>query len=123
VHDEGDEMRRPIGLLRRGRELTLLAARNSQALVIVVTDRAARNAETGDARVIGRLWAFQLNVAELVIGEPVSIADEGYQHVQRLVELHREFAHRLFEAFDTRDLLTSSGPATSNVIQMPSRLG
>jgi hypothetical protein len=116
-------MRRLDGLLSRGRALSLLTARNSQALVIVMTDRLARKAETGDPRAIGRLWAVQLNLAEILVGEPVSTADEAYRHVQKLVELHREFAHRLFEAFDTRDLLTASDPAESNVIQMPSRLG
>ena len=116
-------MHRPVGLVRQGRALTLLAARNSQALVLVVTDRLARNADTGDPRVIGRLWGAQLKLAELVIDQPVDLADEAYQHVQRMVELHREFVHRLFEAFDTRDLLAEPGPATSNVIKMPSRLG
>ncbi len=116
-------MHSSVELLRRARSLTLLAARNSQALVIVATDRVARNPETGEARAIGRLWAAQLNLAEIAVGEPVGLADEGYQHLQKLVELHREFAHRLFETFDTRDLLNGSGPATSNVIQMPSRLG
>jgi len=116
-------MHRPVELLRRAHVLTLFAARNSQALVIAVTDRLARNGETGDPRAIGRLWVAQLNLAEIVLGEPVALAEEGYQHVQRLVELHREFAHRLFEAFDTRDLLTDPSPAASNVIQMTPRLG
>jgi hypothetical protein len=115
-------MRRAVELIRQGRALTLRTARNSQALVLVATDRMARNADTGNARALGRLWAVQLNLAELVFDEPVSLADEAYLHLQSLVDLHREFAHRLFEALDTRDLLTGPGPA-SNVIKMPSRLG
>jgi hypothetical protein len=116
-------MQRLVELLRRGQTLSLVAARNSQALVIGMADRVARNAESGDPRAIGRLWAAQLNVAGILLGEPVSLADEGYQHVQKLVELHREFAHRLFEAVDTRDLLTVAEPVASNVISMRSRLG
>jgi hypothetical protein len=115
-------MHRLVGLLRRGQALSLATARNSQALVIVAVDRVARKPASG-ATPIGRVWAAQLNVAGILVGEPLTLADEGYQHVQRLVELHREFAQRLFEAFDTRDLLTASNPATSNVIQMPSRFG
>lgn len=116
-------MRRSVELIRQCRALTLLAARNSQTLVLVVTDRIARNSDTSEARVIGRIWAAQLNLAELVIDEPVGLADEAYEHVQKVVDLHREFVHRLFEAFDTRDLLDCPRGPESNVIQMPSRLG
>lgn len=115
-------MRRPVELMRRGQAVTMVAARSSQAFVLVVSDRIARNADTDTARVTGRLWAAQLNFAELVVADPLSIADETYQHAQRMVDLHREFVHRLFEAFDTRDL-RGTRPTTSNVIQMQSRLG
>lgn len=113
----------PVELVRQGCALTLLAARNSQAFVLVVADRIARNPVTGDARVIGRIWAAQLNLAEVVIDEPVGLADEAYQHWHKMVDLHREFVHRLFEACDTRDLLAAPGGADSNVIPMLSRLG
>jgi hypothetical protein len=86
-----------------GHGLTLRTARYSQAVVIDVMDRLARDPASGRPRLLGRLWRTQLKVGGLLVDEPVQLVDRLYAVTDRLVSLHREFAHRLFEAIDTRD--------------------
>jgi len=107
---------------RTGQRLTLRTARQSQALVIVAVDRLARNSETEHPRPLGRLWSLQLDLAGIVLGEPAHVVDSAYVQLQRLVALHREFAHRLLEAIDARELPPPNS-AGANVIPLVSRLG
>jgi hypothetical protein len=105
--------------------LTLRSVRHSQALVIAAVDRLARNRETDRPRPMGRLWSLQLVVAGRVLGEPATVFDPSYLQVQRLVALHREFVHLLFEALDTREPPQPSavGDVGAKVIPLASHQG
>ena len=97
-------------------------ARQSQALVIALMDCVARNRD-GRIRTLGRLARVNLDVAHLVIGEPHSAVDSVYDHVMRMVALHREFVHCMFETIDAHgDQDEQSGPV-GNVIPLTQSLG
>jgi hypothetical protein len=83
--------------------MTLRCARCSQALVIDVVDRLARDSHSGRTRLLGRLWNAQLAGARVLVDEPIHIVDHVYAVTDRFVSLHREFVHRLFEAIDALD--------------------
>jgi len=109
-------------VLHAGAEHALRAVRQSQALVIATTDQLARDA-SDRPRTVGRLWRINLDLAGLVFGEPADVVDGTYGHVLRLVTLHREFAHRVYEAIDTREPRATSAPAPTNVILLANRSG
>lgn len=71
-------------------------------MVIDVVDRLARSSPHGRPRLIGRLWTMQLRAINAVVHEPTDLLDDAYLLTGRLVELHREFAHRVLEALDNR---------------------
>jgi hypothetical protein len=102
---------------------TLRVARHSQALVIVLVERLARDGETQRPRVLGRLWRVQLDLAERVLGEPTRIVDAPYAHWQHLLALHREFASRLIEAIETRELPVPGSQLAANVVPLVQRSG
>jgi hypothetical protein len=97
-----------MSLLRhRANEITLTAARRSQAVVIYAVDRLARTSPHGAPRLVGRLWTMQLRAMDAVLNQPADLLDDAYVLTGRLVELHRQFAQRLLEAMDTRNDATS----------------
>jgi len=99
------------------------AARHSQALVIEVTDRLARDG-LDRPRPLGRLWRVNLDLAALLlVGEPAGVVDRVYTQLLRLVTLHREFTSRLFEASDTRDRHSATSRPVGNVIPLARRSG
>lgn len=102
---------------------TLRVARQSQALVIVLVERLARDGETQQPRPLGRLWRAQLDLAERVLGEPTRVVDAPYAYWQQLLALHREFASRLFEAIDARELPVPGRQLASNVVPLVRRSG
>jgi hypothetical protein len=118
-----DHVRPTTRFLHQGERLTLRTARQTQALVIAAVDRLARNSETRSPRPLGRIWGAQLDLAGILVGEPVDLVDNLYGHARRLVELHQEFVHRTFEALDVRELPGDSRDAGADVILLSSRLG
>ena len=65
------------------------------------------------------------SATERIIGldDPAQFVDDGYQVLQQLTSLHREFAQRLFEVVDPRDLdvKVTSVAATGQVLPFPTR--
>ncbi len=107
-------------LIRQGERTTLNLARTSQALVIAGVDRFARS-ESGRPRILGRLWGVQLDVAGALSDEPARLIDGAYAQAQQLLMLHQEFAHRVLEAMDARELPIKQ--MSANVITLAPRLG
>ena len=72
----------------------LRTARAAQAVVIGSFDRVAA---VGPVR-----WAIdaQLEILERVVPEPADTVDSQYRLVANLLDLHREFAQRLFDVVD-----------------------
>jgi len=116
-------MRPLTRVLQETQLLTLRAARYSQALAIACVDRLGGAGESGRPRPLGRLWRLQLDLTGALVGDPGQLLDEYYGHLQRLIALHGEFAARVLEAIDSREVLALGEPDASNVIPMPSRLG
>lgn len=110
-------------VLEKSEHATLLIARCTQALGIALVDRLARDASSERPRLLGRVWRVQLDLAGTVWGEPVDVVDRTYGYVQSLTALHREFAHRLFEAVDIRELRAPGQRAGGNVIPFAARSG
>jgi hypothetical protein len=104
-------------------DVLLAAARNSQALVIETLDRTAGASERKSLPLLHRVGRLQLAFASLMLDDPAQFVDEGYELVQRLTSLHREFAQRLFEVVDPRDLspVVTSDAASGEVLPFPSR--
>lgn len=98
-------MQRWANVLQGGQDVALKVARSSQALVIVAVDRLSRDEGSERPRVMGRLWGMQLDLAELVLGDAPGVTDQAYVGLKRALALHQEFAQRLFEAVDTRDVV------------------
>jgi flagellar motor switch protein FliM len=93
---------------RRGLDAAVLVtARGSQAAVIEVVDRlvGGQGARHDGARrsSLGRLFNFQLDVMDRLVGDAASVTDQSFDGTIRLFSLHREFLQRVFEAMDTRD--------------------
>ena len=113
-------------VLHAGADHVIRAVQQSQALVIAASDRLARDA-SDKPRPMGRLWRVHLDLTALVFGEPAAVVDGTYGSVLRLVTLHREFAHRVYEAIDTRESrgATAKPPPTppTNVIRLVARSG
>ncbi|WP_340536878.1 hypothetical protein [Nocardioides sp. GXZ039] len=89
-------------------QLLVQQTRRSQAAVIASTDRLARDGDD-QVRPLGRLWRANLALLERLVGDPLGAVDRAYDHTLRVVAMHREFAHRIFEAIDTRGLGETSG--------------
>lgn len=116
-------MRRLARLTRATEQSTLRAARESQAAVIAMVDRLARDDKTRRPRPLGRVWRVQLDLAGTAFGEPTRLVDAAYAHAQQLAALHREFAHRLFEAMDTREVSAPAPEFSGNVVPLARRSG
>ncbi len=84
-------------------ETLFAAARTSQALVIQCLDRTAGADNRGVTPLLNRLGRVHLQLSGLMLDDTARFVDEGYEHLQRLTALHREFAQRLFEVLDPRD--------------------
>ena len=97
------------------------AARNSQALVIETLDRTAGVSERRALPLLHRVGRLQLAFVRLMLDDPAQFIDEGYELVQRLTSLHREFAQRLFEVVDPRDPspVVTSDAASGEVLPFP----
>jgi len=105
-----------------GRQFGWPGLRQSQALHILTVDRLARSG-TGRPTPLGRAWARQLDLVDLVRGDPLGHWDGGYTHVRGFIDLHQEFTHRIFEAMDTRKIATKSASEDCNVFQFPYQTG
>lgn len=102
----------------------LLAARTSQALAIVSTDSAlSLGARTGVVPV-HLLKRLHYGIGKRLIGEPAAFLDEAYDVTQRLLDLHREFGHRLVEVLDPRAETSSepADPSLGQVLPFPARV-
>ena len=102
---------------------TLRVARQSQALVIVLVEHLARDGETQQPRPLGRVWRAQFDLAGKLLGEPTRVIDAPYSHWQQLLALHREFASRLLEAIDARDVPVPGRQLAANVVPFVRRSG
>src|SRR4051812_47804891 len=80
--------------------VVVVSARTSQTMVIEVVDRLARDRHADRVRLLGRLWAAQLDLLATALGDPERVMDDSYDAATRLLALHREFAHRLLEITD-----------------------
>jgi hypothetical protein len=105
-------------LLRGSQDVVLKAARSSQALVILAVDRLSRDEDSERPRALGRLWGVQLDLAELVFGDAAGVTDQAYVGLKRALALHQEFAQRLLEAVDTRDITPAPPARDTNVIDL-----
>lgn len=101
-------------------DAVLRAARQSQAALIATVDHLAHGSD-GAPRRLGRFWALQLDVAALAPIDFARAIDEAYDHAQRLLSLHEQFVHRLYEAVDTRRP-TSTRAEIADVIDLGPRL-
>jgi len=113
-----------IGTLqRKSGEALFAAARNSQALVIEALDRTARVRGRRELPLLNRISQLQHELVSLLLDDPAQFVDDGYQVLQQLTSLHREFAQRLFEVVDPRDLdvKVTSVAATGQVLPFPTR--
>ena len=95
-------MRPLTPFIRVSEHVTFVTARTSQALVIAGTHCLMRSA-TGPPRALARLVGVDLERVRLLPAEPSWLIDRPYTQAQRLLSLHREFAHRMMEAIDTRE--------------------
>jgi hypothetical protein len=113
-----------VGTLQgKAGEGLVVAARSSQALVIESLDRAVG---VGVRRTVlwwNRVGRFQPESVCLMLDDPAEFVDDGYEVLQRLISLHREFAQRLFEVVDPRDLSVRarSDAGTGHVLPFPKR--
>ena len=91
-------------------DYTVAAVRISQVFVIEVTDRLAARGRL--VKHVGgcTLPALILNANRRWVGEPVAVVDRTRDCTARLIELHREFDHRLLDAVDG-DVSVSAQPA------------
>ena len=104
-------------------EALVAAARSSQALVIETVDRAAGVGQRKTVRLLNRVGRLPLELGSLVLDDPAQLVDAGYELLQRLVSLHREFAQRLFEVVDPRErsLKVTSDAAAGHVLPFPTK--
>lgn len=115
---------RPLNaLVLQGQQVNLRVARQSQAMVIRGVARAAGHEKVEHPRLAGRVWRFQLGLAGRLAGDPAQLMDSMYLHAQRLVSLHQEFTHRIFEVLDVDDLPEAGREPRSNVIPLLARPG
>jgi len=91
-------------LLSKMSEVLVAVARGSQALVIETLDRAAGVRGRRKLPLLHRVARLQLEFASLVLDDPARVVDDGHELFQRLTSLHREFAQRMFEVVDHREL-------------------
>ena len=96
-------------------ERTVSLARTTQAYAIEIVDRVSGAAD-GRPESNPCLYpvAVLLGLSRRWAGEPREIIDRTYAIVAQLVELHREFAHRLLDTVDLQDadcrsILTDGG--------------
>jgi hypothetical protein len=103
----------------------IAAARTSQAFVIQSLDRTAGADERGILPFMNRVGRVNLQVAGLLFDDTARFVDDGYEFLQRLTALHREFAQRLFEVLDSRDpsLAANTEAENGGVLPFPTRRG
>lgn len=99
------------------------AARSSQAVVIGALDRAAGGHNRRTVPLLNRVGRLQLEFVTLMLDDPAQIVDEAYEVLHRLTSLHREFAQRLFDVLDPRDIpvKATSDPRSGRVLPFPAK--
>ena len=110
-------------LLSKMSEVLVAVARGSQALVIETLDRAAGVRGRRTPPLLHRVGRLQLELVSLVLDDPARFVDDGYELLRRLTSLHREFAQRMFEVVDPRDLpvKVTSHPTSGRVLPFPTK--
>lgn len=114
-------MRPLTTLVRESERINIRAARLSQALVIACVSRVAGTAAPDRPGLVGRVARRQLDLVTTVVGDPDDLVDSLYVHAQRLIALHQEFAHRVFDAMGADDRPAASREAATNVIPLLAR--
>ena len=107
------------GSRKLAHDLTIRAARSSQALTISALDRLVPR--SGLRR---GLLSRSFELTSAVVGEPAALVDEQYELVERLTRLHREFAQRLFEVLEPPGPPADaglSGPPLAPVVRIQAR--
>ena len=84
-------------------EALLTVARGSQAAVIGALDRVLAGPRAKPGTLSERVRKVQFGLADVVVGDSARAVDESYGLAQRLLDLHREFAQRLFDVADPRE--------------------
>lgn len=99
------------------------AARSTQALVIETLDRTAGGNKHNTVPLLNRVVGLQLEFVSLMLDDPARIVDDGYEVLRRLTSLHREFAQRLFDVVDPRDIPVevTSAPGSGRVLPFPAK--
>ena len=101
------------------------SARTAQAGVISAFDRLLSSGPA-EGKLVGLALHLQLDVLALVIGQPAVAVDRQYRFVAGLLELHREFAQRLFDVVEGPDVeapVTHSDPGLAPVVHLRARGG
>ena len=80
----------------------LATARGTQARVIESFDRVT-GAGPGNFKPFAWITGAQMEMLELVVTDPAQTIDRQYWFVARLLDLHREFAQRLFDVVEQLD--------------------
>jgi hypothetical protein len=102
----------------------LMAARTSQALAIVSLDSALGLAARSRVVPVQLLKRLNSDIGKRLVGDPAAFLDESYDVTQRLLDVHREFAQRLFEVLDPRPDVNTKAPEPSlgRVLPFPARV-
>jgi hypothetical protein len=92
-----------LGELQQRVEARVLeSARTAQAGVIASL-AGVTGAGPGEVKPFGWLAGAQLEMLALVFADPARAIDRQYRFVARLLDLHREFAQRLFDVVEQLD--------------------
>ena len=112
-------MKSNVGLRHRADQVLLALARNSQAIVIESLDRLVGTGGKRVSSASARFRALQFELGSVLVEEPRDFIDDGYDLLQRLLGLHREFAQRLFDVLDNRDGLAATHPGDPGAQVLP----
>jgi hypothetical protein len=104
-------------------EALFTVARSSQALVIASLDRAVSIRDSRSSVIPGFIKR-PLEATMLLARDPARYVDDGYDRLERLLQLHREFTQRLFEVVDPGDeglTAKEQRPSAARVTHMADR--
>ena len=100
----------------------LVAARKSQAVVIETVDRVVDVGGNKAPWLVALLVRVPADFGRLLLEDPAKAVDDGYDLLQRLTGLHREFAQRLFEIVDPQARPTVEATDRGDSVVLPFRL-
>ena len=112
------------GRVRRTADDAIVAvARVSQALAIESVDRAVGVRPGKPVTPLQLLTRLELAAMSVLTRDPAKLVDERYELAQSLWTLHREFAQRLFDVMDPRQLSLEPETPTSaaTIVMFPDR--